>query len=158
MQILTDEMLKSEVGGNYLALVFVPLIILVIVLALLIRFYLLKRDARWRNRIIVTLILMVILVTLSPFIFRHFSSTDWYLSEAKIKDLYVERKAGEAGSNHMRYFVEVGSDEVMVYRGLYERLSIGDEVFVLNNESGDALMIYPKDDYRYEGNRLRIVN
>lgn len=167
MQELTDAYLAQNIGSINTAGIMFFIIVLLFVLIIMIRNFSVKRkklklqgNNTYKGYGYIIGIIFVILIS----IFLIFNignvstkgkNSDWYLTTDTVENKYTERDAGAAGVKKTLYYVEVTNEEVQISRDNYDKLNIGNSVYVLRSDDGRALEIYLTSDYYYSGSRMR---
>lgn len=172
MQELTDTMLSQDMGDAGVIAIFFILIVLVITLVILIFIYTSKKKASKEKKdeniekefkgygyiisivIIIGIVIAIILNIRN--VYESGLNSNWYLTEDEVIDKYKDVDYNSSGRTKTYYYVEVEDGEkVHITKSEYEKLSEGDEVYVLRYEDGSAYDVYSTKEYQYNGERLK---
>ncbi len=172
MQELTDTILSQDMGDAGVIAIFFILIVLVITLVILIFIYTSKKKASKEKKdeniekefkgygyiisivIIIGIVIAIILNIRN--VYESGLNSNWYLTEDEVIDKYKDVDYNSSGRTKTYYYVEVEDGEkVHITKSEYEKLSEGDEVYVLRYEDGSAYDVYSTKEYQYNGERLK---
>lgn len=174
MQELTDTMLSQDMGDAGVIAIFFILIVLVITLVILIFIYTSKKKASKEKKdeniekefkgygyiisivIIIGIVIVIAIILNIRNVYESGLNSNWYLTEDEVIDKYKDVDYNSSGRTKTYYYVEVEDGEkVHITKSEYEKLSEGDEVYVLRYEDGSAYDVYSTKEYQYNGERLK---
>ena len=172
MQELTDTMLSQDMGDARVIAIFFPLIVFVITLLILVFIYFSKKKVSKENKedtikkefkgygyiisIIIIIVIVIAIILNIRNVYESGLNSNWYLTKDLIVDKYKDVDYNSSGRTKTYYYVEVeDGEEVHITESEYEKLSEGDEVYVLRYENGSAYDIYSTKECQYNGERLK---
>ena len=160
MQELTDAYLNSA------GIMFFIIVLLFVLIIMIRNFSVKKKKLKAQGNTTYKgygyIIGIIVIILISIFLIFNIGNasvkgknSDWYLTTDSVNNKYSKRDVGAAGVKKTLYYIEVTDEEVQITRDNYDKLGVGDSVYVLRNDDGRALEIYLTSDYYYSGSRMR---
>ncbi len=90
-------------------------------------------------------------------IIKWLKSGNWYVYETSILDKKIDKEYID-DKGHRFYELVLQKDGVVaqVSSSLYDSVNKGDLIYVISENTGEVINIYPKEKYNYIGDRLKI--
>lgn len=84
---------------------------------------------------------------------------NWYIINLPITNKYETINSSGSGTRKTIYYVTINENiNISVTKDLYDKLEIGENVYVLKDNENNSLKIYSQKEYIYKGTRIKQKN
>ena len=81
---------------------------------------------------------------------------NWYIINLPITNKYETINSSRSGTRKTIYYVTTNENiNISVTKDLYDKLEIGENVYVLKDNENNSLKIYSQKEYIYKGTRIK---
>ena len=153
MQELTDAMIAADLGSLSMAILFFPLIVLILILIIFFRLYFTKRKRSYLLVAFISLFLIIADISLLPSFYESGKQSDFYLTYKEVASLEEKVDHSGPGTSKISYYAHVDNERILIGKDVYDSLKQGDTVYavILHDE---VKAIYPVTTYHYVGDKL----